>query len=87
MIEIGAMVWGVRNLDRSIAFWCAALDYRLKYPPDVDFAILIPKSGNGIQLSLKLVTSSKAKRHHMDLFAEDREAEVERLLSLGAVTL
>ncbi len=83
MISIGAIVWGVRNLDREIAFWCSALHYEL-YRKDDDFAILNDPTGKGVQLSLKLITSDHAKRHHMDLFADDRDAEVKRLLDLGA---
>ena len=83
MIEIGALVWGVTDMERAVAFWCAALDYEPKYR-DVDFAILLPRNGTGVQLSLAQVSSPKARRHHMDLFADDREAEVERLLGLGA---
>ena len=84
MLKIGSIVWGVKDLKREIKFWSEALGYELKYPADVDWAMLVPKDGEGIQMSLKLVTSSKAKRHHMDLFADDQKAEVERLLSLGA---
>lgn len=81
---IGAVVWGVKDVERAVAFWSAALDYEVKYHAPDDFAILKPKCGNGVQLSISKVTSEKAKRHHLDLFAEDREAEVERLLALGA---
>ena len=35
-------------------------------------------------MSISKVTSDKAKRHHMDLFADNQQAEVERLLALGA---
>ncbi len=84
MLEIGSIVWGVKDINRAVAFWSAALDYQLKYPAEVDWAVLIPKSGNGIQLSLKLITSDKAQRHHMDLFTDHQKEEVERLLSLGA---
>lgn len=85
MIRIGSIVWGVRDLPRAIAFWTQALDYRLKREPDEDFAILIPREGSGIQLSLNsAVTSDKPKRHHIDLFTEDQESEVERLIGLGA---
>ncbi len=59
-IQIGSIVWGVRNMEKAIAFWSQALDYRLKYPPDIDWAILIPVHGKGIQLSLKLTASEKA---------------------------
>lgn len=85
MLTIGAIVWGVRDLGRSIAFWSEALGYKLRREPDVDFAILEPKTGDGVQLSLNAaVTSDKPKRHHMDLFTDNRAAEVERLLKLGA---
>jgi predicted enzyme related to lactoylglutathione lyase len=85
MLEIGAIVWGVRDLNRAINFWSEALNYKLKREPDVDFAILIPKEGEGIQLSLNsAVTSSKPKRHHIDLFTHDQLNEVERLIKLGA---
>ena len=86
MLEIGAIVWGVRDLNRAINFWSEALNYKLKREPDVDFAILIPKEGEGIQLSLNAaVTSDKPKRHHIDLFTHDQVNEVERLIKLGAI--
>ena len=84
MIEIGSIVWGVKDVPRAVEFWSAALHYELKYPAEEDWAILVPKSGEGIQLSINRITSPKAKRHHIDLFADDQKAEVERLLSLGA---
>ena len=85
MLEIGAIVWGVRDLHRAIKFWSEALHYKLRRKPDVDFAILIPKEGTGVQLSLNAaVTSAKPKRHHIDLFAHDQQKEVDRLLKLGA---
>ena len=84
MLKIGAIVWRVKSVPRAVEFWSKALDYTLKRPTDDDWAILIPKGGDGIQLSLTEVTSPKAKRHHIELFTDDREAEVERLLALGA---
>ena len=84
MLKIGSVVWGVKDIRRAAAFWCAALHYRPKYPLSDDWAVLVPENGEGLQLSLSLVTSPHARRHHMDLFADDREAEVERLISLGA---
>ena len=86
MLKIGSVVWGVRDVQRAIRFWSEALDYELLRPPDVDWAILVPRSGTGQQLAIKLVTSDPAthQRHHVDLYATDKEAEVERLLNLGA---
>jgi catechol 2,3-dioxygenase-like lactoylglutathione lyase family enzyme len=88
MLKIGAIVWGVPDIPRGVAFWSEALNYELRYPlrmkPSPDFAILVPKDGEGVQFSLNKVTSDKPKRHHLDLFTEDQAAEVERLLKLGA---
>lgn len=84
MLKIGAIVWGMKSVPRAVEFWSKALDYKLKRPADDDWAILIPKDSDGIQLSLTEVTSPKAKRHHIDLFTDDCEAEVARLLALGA---
>lgn len=84
MLRIGSVVWGVRDLPRAIQFWSAALDYRLRNEPDDDWAVLLPREGVGVQLALKLVTSERARRHHLDLYAENQAAEVERLLALGA---
>ncbi|GAA4793888.1 hypothetical protein GCM10023231_22790 [Olivibacter ginsenosidimutans] len=86
-LKILSIVWGVKNIDTAIAFWCEALNYKLKRKPEVDFAILIPKNGQGLQLSLKLTTSDKPKRHHIDLITQDQKAEVERLIKLGATTI
>lgn len=83
-LKILSIVWGVQNIEAAIAFWSKALDYRLKRGPEPDFAILIPKTGQGMQLSLKLTTSPEPKRHHIDLITDNQTTEVERLLSLGA---
>ena len=83
MIEIGAIVWGVTDIERAANFWSKALDYEVRYISE-DFAMLKSRTGEGVQLSLNKVTSPKARRHHMDLFTEDQAGEVERLLSLGA---
>lgn len=84
MIAIGAIVWDVLDVPRAVRFWSEALHYRLKYPASPDWAILIPMEGEGTQLSLNRVSSLKARRHHIDLFADNQQAEVERLLALGA---
>ena len=83
-MQIGAIVWGVKDIKRTVAFWTQALHYRLKYPASDDWAVLVPEKGDGVQLSLSKVTSDKAKRHHMDLFTANQQQEVERLLALGA---
>jgi catechol 2,3-dioxygenase-like lactoylglutathione lyase family enzyme len=86
MLRIGSIVWGVRDVPRAVDFWCKALDYRPLREPSEDWAILVPRDGSGGQLAIKLVTSDPEthQRHHLDLYARDQAAEVERLLALGA---
>lgn len=89
MLKIGSIVWGVSDLPRAIAFWSAALNYRLRNEATEDWAtedwaVLVPCEGVGAQLALKRVSSDRARRHHLDLYAENQGAEVERLLTLGA---
>ena len=86
MLRIGSIVWGVRDVPRAIAFWSAALDYRPLREPSPDWAILIPRKGAGPQFALTVVTSQAEdhQRHHLDLYAADAKAEVDRLLGLGA---
>ncbi|KAF5883971.1 VOC family protein [Rhizobium sp. PEPV16] len=80
------MVWGVRDVARAIEFWCAALNYKPLREPSEDWAILVPVTGEGQQMAITIVSSdpSTHQRHHLDLYASDQQAEVERLLSLGA---
>jgi catechol 2,3-dioxygenase-like lactoylglutathione lyase family enzyme len=86
MLTIGSIVWGARDVPGAIRFWSAALDYRPLREPDVDWAILVPRQGEGQQLAISLVHADAAerRRHHLDLYADDQAAEVERLLALGA---
>ncbi len=86
MLKVGSVVWGVRDVPRATAFWCSALHYRPREEPDDDWAVLVSPDGAGVQLAVKLVTSEAHthRRHHLDLYADDQAAEVDRLLALGA---
>jgi len=86
MLRIGSIVWGVGDVSRAIRFWSAALDYELLRKPGTDWAVLVSRTGGGPQLAITAVTSraENHQRHHLDLYAEDASAEVERLLGLGA---
>ena len=86
MVRIGSIVWGVRDVPRAIRFWCDALDYKPLREPSEDWAILVPREGSGAQMAITLVTSDADthQRHHLDLYATDQRAEVDRLIGLGA---
>ncbi|MEQ6898852.1 VOC family protein [Microbacterium sp. KR10-403] len=86
MLIVGAVVIRVSDLDRQIAFWTDALDYVARQPIDDDFALLRPRAGEGPAVSLDAHPSDRVlpPRIHLDLYAEDQRAEVDRLTTLGA---
>lgn len=86
MIKVGSIVIRVDDLERQAEFWQQALGYERRMDDGDDFALLYPKDGNGPNVSLDLMRSSVQvpPRIHLDLYADDQAAEVQRLLGLGA---
>lgn len=86
MLSIGSIVIRVDNLERQMSFWQAALGYEPRREPDDGFVILQPPGGAGACISLDRAPASVQvpPRLHLDLYTEDQNAEVQRLLALGA---
>jgi catechol 2,3-dioxygenase-like lactoylglutathione lyase family enzyme len=86
MLRVGSIVIRVDDLPRMAAFWTAALDYVRRDGDGDDFALLHPRDGVGPNVSLDRVRSERVipPRIHLDLYAVDQAAEVERLTALGA---
>jgi catechol 2,3-dioxygenase-like lactoylglutathione lyase family enzyme len=87
MLRIGSIVLRCHDRARLEAFWTAALDYvPVEASRDADFIVLRPRNGPGPNLSLDEHHSERPlpPRIHLDLYAEDQAAEVERLTCLGA---
>ena len=85
-LSVGSIVIRVDDLQRQIAFWTAALDYVAREGDADDFALLHSRDGCGPNVSLDRVRSTLQipPRIHLDLYAVDQAAEVQRLLALGA---
>ncbi|AGZ41364.1 VOC family protein [Actinoplanes friuliensis] len=77
----------VHDVERQAAFWSAVLGYRIERGDDGD-AHLWPRDGGGLSVWLQPTDAPKAgkNRDHPDLVVADGdlEAEVDRLLALGA---
>jgi predicted enzyme related to lactoylglutathione lyase len=86
LIRVGSIVIRVDDLRRQTEFWTAALDYVPREGDADDFALLRPRDGVGPNVSLDRVRSTVQvpPRIHLDLYADDQAAEVERLKGLGA---
>ena len=85
-LRVGSIVIRVDDLERQKAFWTAALGYLAREGDDDTFALLYPPDRSGPNVSLDRVNSEVhiPPRIHLDLYAEDQAAEVQRLLGLGA---
>lgn len=85
-VRVGSIVLRVDNLERQLEFWAAALDYTPREERSDDFVVLRPKDGVGPNLSLDQVRSELhlPPRIHLDLYTDDQNEEVKRLIALGA---
>ena len=86
MIRVGSVVIRVEDLEAQATFWERALHYRRRPGDSDDFLILEPIDGPGPNISLDRLYSERhlPPRIHLDLYAEDAENEIGRLLDLGA---
>ena len=77
------------DLDRSAAFWSAALGYTAGQAVSGPYRSLAPESGAGIDVLLQRVPDVKDQKNrlHLDLRTPDLDAEVWRVLGLGATLL
>ncbi|QQG48762.1 MAG: VOC family protein [archaeon] len=85
-IRIGSVVFDCNDFDRMHSFWQEALHYDPKRPPAYGWVILRDPEGKSPNVSFNLLDKpvSGRIRVHLDLYADDQKAEVERLLKLGA---
>jgi catechol 2,3-dioxygenase-like lactoylglutathione lyase family enzyme len=86
-MKIGSIVIRCYEFDRMLAFWQEALHYVPRNPAKDGWVVLRDPEGKGPNLSLDKYPekrSGKRSRLHLDLYAENHRAEVERLVQLGA---
>lgn len=86
MLIVGSIVIRVEDIEAQTRFWTAALDYEAREPLSDDFVLLRPRTGAGVSVSLDAARSERIlpPRIHLDLYAEDQTAEIQRLAALGA---
>ena len=87
MLRLGSTVLGVSDVRRAAEFWGRALGYVPRDEVlDETFVVLAPPDGVGQNISLMRSETpvQDRPRVHLDLYADDPEAEIERLVELGA---
>lgn len=85
-VRVGSIVMGASDVRRAMEFWCGALGYVPREEPEEGWVVLRPASGGGPNISLALSETQVQDypRVHLDLYADDQAAEVERLIGIGA---
>ena len=85
-MRIGSVVINCSDFPAMFRFWQEALHYVPREEPEDGWVVLRDPEGRGVNVSLQRVTEPRVGRNrfHFDLYTTDPEAEVERLLALGA---
>jgi Glyoxalase-like domain len=86
-MRIGSIVVHCHEFDKMLEFWQQALHYTPREPAKSGWVVLRDPAGEGPNLSLNRTLekrSGKRSRLHLDLYTNDREAEVKRLITIGA---
>ena len=87
---IGSIVVRCKKFEEMLAFWQEALSYVSGMPVQGGFVILRDPQGKSPNLSLdkaldnERINGTRNPRLHLDLYADDQQGEVARLLGIGA---
>lgn len=86
MLKLVSVVIRVNDLPAQSAFWRAALDCVERDPAEDDWGVLKPRDTDAPCIALDAHHPERIlpPRIHLDIYAEDQAAEVQRLLDLGA---
>jgi hypothetical protein len=85
-MKIGSIVIDCSEFDKMLAFWQEALHYVPREPAKDGWVILRDPEGRNPNVSLNqdLEKHLGRNRLHLDLYTDNREDEVKRLLKIGA---
>jgi hypothetical protein len=85
-VRVGSVVIDCNDFAAMSVFWRDALGYAFKGLVEDDWVILHDPAGRNVNVSIQKVPEPRRSKNrlHFDLYTEDQEAEVERLLALGA---
>jgi len=87
MIKIGSIVIRCFEFEKMMSFWQEALGYVQVRPAMGGFVILSDPTGKGPNISLDQSPARRSGKRswlHLDLYTDDQQREVERLVKLGA---
>ncbi len=85
-MKIGSIVIACYEFDKMLAFWQEALHYVPREPAKGGWVVLRDPEGRSPNVSLNQVPKKRSGRSrlHLDLYTNNRDGEVERLIKIGA---
>ena len=85
-MKVGSIVIDCNDFDAMFVFWRDALEYVPREAPEEDWVVLCDPNGSNVNVSISQVPEPRIgkNRLHLDLYSDNQEAEVDRLLGLGA---
>jgi catechol 2,3-dioxygenase-like lactoylglutathione lyase family enzyme len=86
-VKIGSIVIRCYEFDRMLTFWQHALHYVPREPAKNGWVVLRDPEGFGPNVSLDQAPEKRSGKRswlHLDLYTNNGEGEVKRLLELGA---
>ena len=86
-LKIGSIVIRCYEFDQMLAFWQEALHYVPREPAKGGWVVLRDPEGRGPNVSLDGLPdkpTGRRSRLHLDLYANNQEGEVGRLVDIGA---
>lgn len=86
-LHVATVVINVQDMERAVRFWSAALGYVPREATwDPEFMMLVDPAKRRLPVSLQLTDTSPREpvRVHVDLYTDDQDAHVRRLVALGA---
>ena len=85
-MKVGSIVIDCNDFDRMRSFWQEALRYVPRDPPEEWWVVLKDPDGKNVNVSVQQVPERRVgkNRLYLDFYTNDQQAEVERLLRIGA---
>jgi catechol 2,3-dioxygenase-like lactoylglutathione lyase family enzyme len=85
-MKIGSIVIDCSEFDKMLAFWQEVLHYVPREPAKDGWVVLRDPEGRNPNVSLNQDPEKRSGRNrlHLDLYTNNREGEVKRLLKIGA---
>ena len=86
-LHVATVVVNTQDMERAVRFWSAALGYQQREELwDPEFMMLVDPQGARLPVSLQLTDESPKEpvRVHLDLYTDEQDRHVERLVGLGA---